>query len=362
LIPVMFVLGLISILYLVFVFCHCVPMLQVGVGGDRLDEKLRRDATVQLIIFHILTAMLLICYARSIMTSPGGVPDDDAVWSYMPPDSLSGADPLPSIQLQEVKSSGHRRHCKWCGKYKPDRCHHCRVCRTCVLKMDHHCPWIYNCVGFRNYKFFFLLLFYTVCDLHFIIWNMMPSVSTSISDNGHFGTMFFLLFGESLACFLGFFVTGFFTFHIWLTWNSMTTIEFCEKSLPKKGSDEEGNESIYNLGPAANFRAALGKDLVLALLPTAPRLDKGGGLAFPVNPAIARDVNESRRLRAEAASKPRGRSRVKRSASSAESVEGGGDAARHSAGAPNESLDSAGYYGTMAARQGLVPRTDESLG
>jgi hypothetical protein len=31
------------------------------------------------------------------------------------------------------------RYCAVCTTLKPDRCHHCRTCDRCVLKMDHHC-------------------------------------------------------------------------------------------------------------------------------------------------------------------------------------------------------------------------------
>ncbi|KAH9477093.1 Palmitoyltransferase PFA3 [Psilocybe cubensis] len=46
------------------------------------------------------------------------------------------------------------RYCIRDGIVKPYRSHHCRICGTCILRYDHHCPWIGQCVGARNYKFF----------------------------------------------------------------------------------------------------------------------------------------------------------------------------------------------------------------
>jgi hypothetical protein len=54
------------------------------------------------------------------------------------------------------------RWCRSCRAVKPPRAHHCSTCERCVLKMDHHCPWVGNCVGHDNYKSFFLLLVYGV--------------------------------------------------------------------------------------------------------------------------------------------------------------------------------------------------------
>ena len=71
---------------------------------------------------------------------------------------------IPDEIVDKIQSKYKMKlsRCLQCYVVRPNRSHHCSICKGCVLGMDHHCPWINNCVGIFNKKYFILLNFYSL--------------------------------------------------------------------------------------------------------------------------------------------------------------------------------------------------------
>lgn len=166
---------------------------------------------------------------------------------------------------------------------KPDRTHHCSQCHRCVLKMDHHCDWVGNCIGFYNYKYFLNTLFFASLSTIIIVFTSRRVVTVALDvDTVPAGRAIFIVIAYVLACVLALVITLFFCFHLWLTTNQYTTIEYREK---RSSSDLFKKRSPYDLGTYRNLQAVLGESPLVWCIPCFRNLD-GEGLRFEVRPEL----------------------------------------------------------------------------
>lgn len=123
-----------------------------------------------LVAFNLLWLMSIWSYLRTQCSDPGMVPDR---WHQFV-QSTAG---IQVVTSHHAWQPGRATTCKKCGgRARPERAHHCSICRICVLRMDHHCPWIGNCIGFRNYKFFLLLGLYSCVSCFFAFASALPEL------------------------------------------------------------------------------------------------------------------------------------------------------------------------------------------
>ncbi len=103
------------------------------------------------LLFNVVVFLLLMSHSRAVFSDPGLVP--------LPQHRVDFSDAHAAAKEQQQHQEDWSI-CTRCEMYRPPRAHHCRICQRCIRKMDHHCPWINNCVGEWNQKYFIQFLFY----------------------------------------------------------------------------------------------------------------------------------------------------------------------------------------------------------
>lgn len=218
-----------------------------------LVEHLTRTIPV---IGAVLFFFVVISLLQTSFSDPGILPratPDEAADVEKHIDSSGSSTYRPPPRTKEVMINDQvvkLKYCFTCKMFRPPRTSHCSLCDNCVERFDHHCPWVGNCVGRRNYRFFytfilslsFLTAFIFGCVItHLTLRSQSNGVIQALQDSPASVV-------ELVVCFFSVWsILGLSGFHTYLVASNMTTNEDIKGSWSsKRGVEESGNPYSYS--------------------------------------------------------------------------------------------------------------------
>ena len=232
------------------------------------EYKLYIVKIISIIIFEPLSFLTLITHLLSMFKNPGYVPIPYKPNSnYLQTNNNIQQTNRNNTLLQDRNDL----FCKKCNNPRPLRAHHCRICGKCTLKMDHHCHWIANCVGYYNQKNFYQFLFYSTfgdligCFLLIIrFFNCKLSIKENIPKDVKIKSPFSLIYYLSepinimIAILCSFAMTisigTLFYKQTWMLLLNQTTID-------KKLFENWENSPYFEENKEKNFKSVMGNSI-----------------------------------------------------------------------------------------------------
>lgn len=199
------------------------------------------------IIGSLLFLFTMSALLRTSLTDPGIIPRatvDEAAYVEKQIEVTNSANSptyRPPPRTKEVLVKGQTvklKYCFTCKIFRPPRASHCSLCDNCVDRFDHHCPWVGNCVGRRNYRFFYMFIVSLAFLAVFIFFCAITHLVLISKEDGQFleavkqspASMV-----VAVVCFLSVWsVLGLAGFHTYLTTTNQTTNEDIKGSFTSK--------------------------------------------------------------------------------------------------------------------------------
>jgi len=185
----------------------------------------------------------------------------------------------PNPQSWLDRGPYHWGWCKYTHGPKAPRSHFDHVTKKLVLNMDHYCPWMFNVVGYANYRYFVLFLIYvTIACIYGLFLTTLPffamvtkSPQARARRPKSKEARSAVLFTFVLALSVGLAVAFLCGWHIFLTLTAQTTIEFYGNHTLRHRAKAKGiiYRNPYDQGMRKNWAHVFGPGHpLLALLPS----------------------------------------------------------------------------------------------